>query len=154
MRLAAPLQLAVFPVVLAGCAPAAEKATRDDNIAKYDKAFDSGNDLLTFWIEDLSGGPIKGAVATDDALLKVGSADLLLQALSRCGEARFLVDHGWTHHEYVSVPVKTNNPIRKLNDFELVDCVRKTVSFSFGAGIGRVADVDSSSFKSLYAQKN
>ncbi|MBR2170831.1 hypothetical protein [Sphingopyxis sp.] len=154
MRIAEILKISIIPVILAGCAPAAQKATRDDNIAKYEKAFDSGNDLLTFWIVDLSGGPIKGAVATDDALLQVGSADLLLQALSRCGEARFLVNHGLTHHEVVSVPVKANNPFRTLSDFELVDCVRKIVSFSFGAGIGREPDGDSSPFKSLYAQKN
>jgi hypothetical protein len=154
VRLAAPLLLAVFSVVLAGCAPAAERSAKDDDVAKYDKAFDSGNDLLTFWIEDSSGGPIKGGKESSDPVLRTGSADRLVILLANCGEARFLIDHGITHAEYVSVPLKKNNPFRDQTDLELVDCVRKNSLFSFGAGIGRAPGLDSSSFKSLYAQKN
>jgi len=144
---------AAFLIALAGCAPAMEDSV-EDNAAEYERAFDSGNDLLTFWIEDLSGGPIKGGKESSDPVLSTGSADLLVRLLADCGEPKFLIDHSWTHHEYVSVPIKKNNPTRDLSDFDLVDCVRKSSPFSFGAGIGRVPDVDSSSFKSLYAQKN
>ncbi|SBV34151.1 protein of unknown function [uncultured Sphingopyxis sp.] len=145
---------AVFLIALLGCKPDGEAKPAGDEAAKYEAAFDSGNELLGFWIEDLSGGPIKGGKETTDPVPSAGSADLLVRLLSDCGETRFLIDHSWTHHEYVSVPMKKNNPARSLSDFELVDCVRKSSPFSFGAGIGRVPDVDPSSFKSLYAQKN
>ncbi|MBE1527068.1 hypothetical protein GGC65_001524 [Sphingopyxis sp. OAS728] len=157
MRLATPLLFLAFPVVLAGCAPAAERSAKDDDVAKYDKAFDSGNDLLVFSIEDgedHSGGPIKGGKESSDPVLSTGSADLLVTLLAGCGEAKFLIDQGWTHVQYVSVPLKKNNPFRDQTDLELVECVRKNSLFSFGAGIGRAPSLDSSSFKSLYAQKN
>jgi len=145
---------AVFLIALLGCKPTGEAKLAEDEAAKYEAAFDSGNDLLAFWIEDLSGGPIKGSKETSDPVLSTGSTDLLVRLLSDCGETRFLIDHSWTHHGYVSVPMKKNNPARSLSDFDLVDCVRKSSPFSFGAGIGRIPDVDSSFVKSLYAQKN
>jgi hypothetical protein len=136
------------------CKPADLGKSADENTKIYERAFDGKNNLLVFQSDALEGGPIQGLIKVDDPTLKSGSPEMLQRALISCGETRVLIDLSWTHHEYVSVPLKANNPFREMTDLQLVDCVRHNTSFGFFAGVGRGPDANSAPFESLHAKKN
>ena len=100
------------------------------------------------------GGPIQGLLKVDDPTLRSGSAEMLQRALISCGEARVIIDLSTTHNEFVSVPLKVNNPFRAKTDLQLVECVQQNTSFGFFVGVGRGPDTDARPFKSLDAKKS